>query len=101
MLWMTTPIERDARLLRSALKMGDAAGVSVLIEIVCTRPFADFLAIKYLYGKLFKSDLLFDLDQHVPGKAVRVCSSSKYLCFYSAFIKLRWLEKYFVFWNSV
>ncbi|KAE8648865.1 annexin D4 isoform X2 [Cucumis sativus] len=71
MLWMTTPIERDARLLRSALKMGDAAGVSVLIEIVCTRPFADFLAIKYLYGKLFKSDLLFDLDQHVPGKAVR------------------------------
>lgn len=49
MLWMTTPIERNLRLLRSATKISDDASIFVMIEIAYTRPFNNILTIKYLY----------------------------------------------------
>lgn len=75
MLWMTSPLERDARLLRSAIKMGNDAGISVLIEIACTRSFTDILEIRHLYEQFYKSDFMLDMSENVPAKAVLVCSS--------------------------
>uniref|UniRef100_A0A9I9D389 Annexin D4-like n=1 Tax=Cucumis melo TaxID=3656 RepID=A0A9I9D389_CUCME len=70
MLWMTSPLERDARLLRSAIKMGNDAGISVLIEIACTRSFTDILEIRHLYEQFYKSDFMLDMSENVPAKAV-------------------------------
>ncbi|KAE8648864.1 annexin D4 [Cucumis sativus] len=68
LMWMTSPAERDARLLRKAIKTrGTHVGIMVIIEITCTREFCDVSAAKDVYHHLYKSLLEFDLSRYIVG----------------------------------
>ncbi|KAL0538528.1 hypothetical protein IC582_022675 [Cucumis melo] len=67
-MWMTSPAERDARLLRKAIKTrGTRVGIMVIIEIACTREFCDVSAAKEVYHHLYKNSLEFDLSRFIIG----------------------------------
>uniref|UniRef100_A0A9I9D3P7 Annexin D4 n=1 Tax=Cucumis melo TaxID=3656 RepID=A0A9I9D3P7_CUCME len=68
LMWMTSPAERDARLLRKAIKTrGTRVGIMVIIEIACTREFCDVSAAKEVYHHLYKNSLEFDLSRFIIG----------------------------------
>lgn len=77
LMWMTSPAERDARLLRKAIKTrGTRVGIMVIIEIACTREFCDVSAAKEVYHHLYKNSLEFDLSRFIIGPEQTVGSNS-------------------------
>lgn len=65
-LWTMHPWERDARLIKEALKKGPSA-YGVLIEVACTRSSEDLLGARKAYHSLFDHSIEEDVASHIHG----------------------------------
>nr|AFK35988.1 unknown [Lotus japonicus] len=64
--WTMHPWERDARLVKEALKKGPNA-YGVLIEIACTRSSEELLGARKAYHSLFDHSIEEDVASHIHG----------------------------------
>ncbi|KAG4381889.1 hypothetical protein AAZX31_15G224300 [Glycine max] len=65
-LWSMHPWERDARLVKEALKKGPNA-YGVLIEVSCTRSSEELLGARKAYHSLFDHSIEEDVASHIHG----------------------------------
>ncbi|XP_027354690.1 annexin D4 isoform X2 [Abrus precatorius] len=65
-LWAMHPWERDARLVKEALKKGPNA-YGVIIEIACTRSSEELLGARKAYHSLFDHSIEEDVASHIHG----------------------------------
>ncbi|KAK7283914.1 hypothetical protein RIF29_13663 [Crotalaria pallida] len=65
-LWAMHPWERDARLVKEALKKGSNA-YGVLVEIACTRSSEELLGARKAYHSLFEHSIEEDVASHIHG----------------------------------
>ncbi|XP_027909150.1 annexin D4 [Vigna unguiculata] len=65
-LWSMHPWERDARLVREALKKGQNA-YGVLVEVACTRSSDELLGARKAYHSLFDHSIEEDVASHIHG----------------------------------
>ncbi|KAL4333542.1 hypothetical protein GQ457_07G019520 [Hibiscus cannabinus] len=65
-LLLMHPWERDARLLKKALKKGPHQ-YNVIVEIVCTRSSDQLLGVRKAYHSLFDQSIEEDLASHING----------------------------------
>ncbi|KAL1346577.1 hypothetical protein HN51_020203 [Arachis hypogaea] len=66
MLWSMHPWERDARLVKEAIKKGKAS-YGVLVEIACTRSSEELLGARKAYHSLFDHSIEEDVASHIHG----------------------------------
>lgn len=60
------PWERDARLVKKALKKGEEA-YNLIVEVSCTRSAEDLLGARKAYHSLFDQSMEEDIASHVHG----------------------------------
>ena len=65
------PWERDARLVKKALKKGDEA-YNLIVEVSCTRSSEDLLGARKAYHSLFDQSMEEDIASHVHGSQRKV-----------------------------
>ncbi|CAJ1978120.1 unnamed protein product [Sphenostylis stenocarpa] len=65
-LWSMHPWERDARLVKEALKKGQNA-YGILIEVACTRSSEELLGARKAYHSLFDHSIEEDVASHIHG----------------------------------
>ncbi|XP_020215058.1 annexin D4 [Cajanus cajan] len=65
-LWTMHPWERDARLVKEALKKGPSA-YGVLVEVACTRSSEELLGARKAYHSLFDHSIEEDVASHIHG----------------------------------
>ncbi|OWM78439.1 annexin D4 [Punica granatum] len=65
-LWAMHPWERDARLIKEALKKGSHT-YNVIIEVACTRSSEELLGARRAYHSLFDHSIEEDVASHVHG----------------------------------
>ncbi|CAF1700604.1 hypothetical protein Bca4012_002226 [Brassica carinata] len=65
-MWSMHPWERDARLVKKALKKGDEA-YNLIVEVSCTRSSEDLLGARKAYHSLFDQSMEEDIASHVHG----------------------------------
>ena len=65
-LWSMHPWERDARLVKEALKKGQNA-YGVLVEVACTRSSEELLGARKAYHSLFDYSIEEDVASRVHG----------------------------------
>jgi len=65
------PWERDARLVREALKKGQNA-YGVLVEVACTRSSDELLGARKAYHSLFDHSIEEDVASHIHGTERKV-----------------------------
>ncbi|KAF3448777.1 hypothetical protein FNV43_RR09490 [Rhamnella rubrinervis] len=65
-LWTMHPWERDARLVKEALKKGPQA-YGVIVEVACTRSSEELLGARRAYHSLFDHSVEEDVAHHVHG----------------------------------
>ncbi|KAL3732605.1 hypothetical protein ACJRO7_029275 [Eucalyptus globulus] len=70
-LWAMHPWERDARLMKEALKDGPDS-YNVLIEVACTRSSEELLGARRAYHSLFEHSIEEDVASHVHGPERRL-----------------------------
>ncbi|KDO83188.1 hypothetical protein CISIN_1g021607mg [Citrus sinensis] len=66
-LWAMHPWERDARLIKEALKKGPNSN-SVIVEIASTRSSDELLGARKAYHSLFEHSIEEDVASHIHGK---------------------------------
>lgn len=74
-LWTMHPWERDARLVKEALKKGPQS-YGILIEISCTRSADELLGTRRAYHSLFDHSIEEDVAYHVNGSERKVSTRS-------------------------
>lgn len=67
------PWERDARLIREALRKGPES-YGVIVEVVCTRSSEELLGARKAYHSLFDHSIEEDIATQVEGSERKVCS---------------------------
>ncbi|XP_057976620.1 annexin D4-like [Malania oleifera] len=81
-LWTMHPWERDARLLKEALRKVGPLAYSVIIEVACTRSSEELLGARRAYHALFDRSIEEDVAHHVNGSErkmlVALVSSYRY-----------------------
>ncbi|XP_010509172.1 PREDICTED: annexin D4-like [Camelina sativa] len=65
-MWAMHPWERDARLVKKALKKGEEA-YNLIVEVACTRSSEDLLGARKAYHSLFDQSMEEDIASHVHG----------------------------------
>lgn len=70
-LWAMHPWERDARLMKEALKDGPDS-YNVLIEVACTRSSEELLGARRAYHSLYEHSIEEDVASHVHGPERRL-----------------------------
>lgn len=70
--WTMDPAERDATLIREALKK-PKPDYKLLIEIACTRTSEELLVVKRSYQLLYKHCLEEDVASQTTGDIRKVC----------------------------
>ncbi|XP_050385227.1 annexin D4 [Argentina anserina] len=65
-LWAMHPWERDARLVKEALKKGPEVH-GVIVEIACTRSSEELLGARKAYHSLFDHSIEEDVSYHIDG----------------------------------
>uniref|UniRef100_A0A1J3IMP3 Annexin D4 n=1 Tax=Noccaea caerulescens TaxID=107243 RepID=A0A1J3IMP3_NOCCA len=65
-MWAMHPWERDARLVKKALKKG-AECYNLIVEVSCTRSSEDLLGARKAYHSLFDQSMEEDIASHVHG----------------------------------
>ncbi|VVB02641.1 unnamed protein product [Arabis nemorensis] len=65
-MWAMHPWERDARLVKKALKKGDES-YNLIVEVSCTRSSEDLLGARKAYHSLFDQSMEEDIASHVHG----------------------------------
>lgn len=70
-LWTMHPWERDARLVKEALKKGPHA-YGVIVEVACTRSSEELLGARRAYHSLFDHSIEEDVAHHVHGSERKV-----------------------------
>lgn len=65
------PWERDARLVKKALKKG-AECYNLIVEVSCTRSSEDLLGARKAYHSLFDQSMEEDIASHVQGSHRKV-----------------------------
>lgn len=70
-LWTMHPWERDARLIKEALKKGPQS-YGVIVEIACTRSSEELLGARRAYHSLFDHSIEEDVAHHVHGTERKV-----------------------------
>ncbi|CAH8265225.1 unnamed protein product, partial [Arabidopsis lyrata] len=65
-MWAMHPWERDARLVKKALKKGEEA-YNLIVEVSCTRSAEDLLGARKAYHSLFDQSMEEDIASHVHG----------------------------------
>lgn len=65
-LWAMHPWERDARLVKEALKKGPQS-YGVIVEIACTRSSEELLGARKAYHSLFDQSIEEDVATHIHG----------------------------------
>uniref|UniRef100_A0A7N0T333 Annexin n=1 Tax=Kalanchoe fedtschenkoi TaxID=63787 RepID=A0A7N0T333_KALFE len=73
LLWVYDPAERDARLIREALKATKkrVKQLEVLVEVACTTPPTHLVAVRKAYSLLFHSSIEEDIHSNVASAALR------------------------------
>jgi len=70
-MWAMHPWERDARLVKKALKKGEEA-YNLIVEVSCTRSAEDLLGARKAYHSLFDQSMEEDIASHVHGPQRKV-----------------------------
>ncbi|KAL1193710.1 Annexin D4 [Cardamine amara subsp. amara] len=65
-MWAMHPWERDARLVKKALKKGEES-CNLIVEVSCTRSAEDLLGARKAYHSLFDQSMEEDIASHVHG----------------------------------
>ncbi|CAN8287250.1 unnamed protein product [Cochlearia groenlandica] len=65
-MWAMHPWERDARMVKKALKKGDES-YNLIVEVSCTRSSEDLLGARKAYHSLFDQSMEEDIASHVHG----------------------------------
>ena len=73
-LWMQDAPERDATIMRDALR-GWGTQDTALIEMVCSRTTSQLQAIQRAYTSMYKRNLYADIASDTSGDYRTVCSS--------------------------
>lgn len=66
-LWTMHPWERDARLVKEALKKGSESSYGLLVEISCTRSSEELLGARRAYHSLFDHSIEEDVAHNITG----------------------------------
>ncbi|CAN6835385.1 hypothetical protein F2Q70_00028568 [Brassica cretica] len=65
-MWSMHPWERDARVVKKALKKGDEC-YSLIVEVACTRSSEDLLGARKAYHSLFDQSMEEDIASNIHG----------------------------------
>ena len=73
-MWSMHPWERDARVVKKALKKGDEC-YSLIVEVACTRSSDDLLGARKAYHSLFDQSMEEDIASNIHGSRRKVSSN--------------------------